>query len=356
MLRSSILAAATILLAAPAFGQAAPLDIELEGVIETYDHATRTMVVMGNQVYIPDTAELHSPTTSRSDTSLTLNTWIRGLVFPGWRRTGFFDGTAIVIGTWDPVAGRIVASDITMEPSENVNLGVVTASFCTTPNCDGPGNYIRGNSRVGGSPGAAFLPLRDIRLFAGPVRDETLFPLNLTGVNLNGMAFAAEGYYGMLPVTVPNSTGGTVSEKAFHYFIWDLVNPMPHLFLNKDSREISVLRTRCNVGDRWEIRGYVHTTVNAAGVDNDSINSNSGVLSVQYRNPAGQLVRINGGAATTIPGSEAIGQFRIRLDTPFCPESYDIRWLPTAASPNTAAYASLTNVGIDRLREANPAD
>ena len=50
------------------------------------------------------------------------------------------------------------------------------------------------------------------------------------------------------------------------------------------------------------------------------------------------------------------GQFRIRFDTPFCPESYTLRWLPTANSADSAAYASLQNIGIDRLREDDPED
>jgi hypothetical protein len=57
-----------------------------------------------------------------------------------------------------------------------------------------------------------------------------------------------------------------------------------------------------------------------------------------------------------MPGFGAIGQFRVRFDTPFCPETYSIRWLPTANSSNTLAYASLENIGIDRLREDDPED
>lgn len=348
MLRNTLLAAAAALLAAPALAQ--PLEVELEGTITDYNATTSVLTLMGTQVYVPPTAVVFSPTTERTEINHTLNGWFRGFSFPGRTRAGMLGGTGIVIGTWDEATNRIIADEVFTEPAENVVLGSVTANWCTTPNCDGAGDYLRGNSSPTGGAGPAFLPLRDRRITAGPVRDETLFPLNLTGANLRGFGFGAEGYFGTSPVTVPTTTGGTASEMAFHYFIWDLVVPAPQLYLNKDRRELSVLRTRCNVGDRFEVRGYNHTTVNAAGVDNDTLNANSGVISVQFTNAAGQLVRQNG-TATPIAGVGAVGQFRIRFDTNFCPETYTLRWLPAANSPNSQAYANLFSIPIDRLRE-----
>lgn len=351
-------AAAASLMAAPALAQAAPVEVELEGKIESFDASTRTLVLMGMDVEIAPNAVIHSPTGERADTGLSMDQWLRGAVFEGRNVPGMINGTGIVIGAWDPVKGKIVANDVFAEPAENVALGVITDNFCNQSRCAGAQDFIRGNSKVGGAPGPAYKPIQDIRMAASGIRDETLFPLNVAGANLKGLAYAAEGYYGDVPVNVRTGVSGQgVTERAFHYFIFDLVNPAPQLFLNKTRREISVLRTRCNVGDRWEIRGYVHTTVNAQGQDNDAtVNSNSGVISIQYTNANGQLVRVNGGAPTAVPGFPAIGQFRVRFDTPFCPESYNIRWLPTANSANGAAFAFLENVGIDRLREDAPED
>lgn len=357
MIKKCLLAATVALTAAPAFAQAVPIEVELEGLIQNWDNPSRTLTVMGTQVYVPPTTTMATPAATREESGVGLNPWWKGLNLPGRNRPGMMGGTAIVVGTWDAQAGRIVAQDIAAEPGENVILGAVTGSWCSTANCDGPVDFIRGNSAVGGGLGPAMLPIRDPRMPAGPVRDEAGFSLNLAGINMVGRPFAAEGYYGDIPVTVQTgTTGQTVQERAFHYFILDMATVTPELYLNKNVREVSALRTRCNVGDRFEARGHVHTTMNAAGQDNDAINANSGVISVQYRNANGQLVRVNGGAATPIAGAGAVGRFRVRFDTNFCPETYTIRWLPNANSPDSAAYASLTDIGIDRLREDDPED
>lgn len=351
MFKYSLLALGVLMSGAPALAQAAPLDVELEGTIDSYVGATRTLSVMGMDVYVAPSATIHSPVTTQPDSGVSVTKWFRGETLPGRKRVGMIGGTAIVIGEWDPAAGRIVASDVFTEPSENVTLGVVTDSWCSNANCDGSVDFIRANSRVGGGPGPAMLPIRDPRLAANPVRDETGFALDLTGVNLNGLGFAAEGYYGDTPVTVQTgSTGSTVAEKAFHYFIFDLVNPAPQLFRNKNSREISALRTRCDVGDRFEARGHVHTTVNADGIDNDTINSTSGVIAVQFVNATTGQQIVQTGTATAVPGAAAVAQFRIRFDTPFCPETYTIRWLPNANASNNQAYATLSGIGLDRVR------
>lgn len=349
MFKKCLLAASVALTAAPAFAQAVPTDVELEGLIQNWDNPSRTLTVMGMQVYVPPTTTMATPAATREESGVGLNPWWKGLNLPGRNRPGMMGGTAIVIGQWDAQAGRIVAEDIAAEPGENVILGTLTSSWCSATNCDGAVDYVRAHTAPGGGPGTAMIPIRDPRMPAGPVRDEAGFPLNLTGLNLAGQFFAAEGYYGDIPVTVQTgTTGQTVQERAFHYFIFDLATVTPQLYLNKSTREVSVLRTRCTLGDRFESIGYVHTTMNDGGVDNDPINPTSGVISIQYTNANGQLVRVNGGAPTALQGP--VGQFRVRFDTNFCPETYTVRWLPNANSVDSAAYASLTGIGMDRVR------
>ncbi len=351
MIKYALMAAAAACVTAPAFAQAAPVEVELEGIFDNYTNATRTLTVMGMQVEVNEATFIHSPTTDRREQNMSYQMWFRGDTLAGRTRVGMLGGTAIVIGVWDPATNKIIANDVFTEPSENVALGVVTSSWCTSANCNAPGNYLRGNSTPDGAPGPAMIPITDRRMAAGDVLDEAGFRLNLAGVNMNGRAYAAEGYYGNKALPVLNSTGNWVNEQAFHYFLFGMANVTPELYLNKNQREVSILRTRCNVGDRFESSGHIHTTMNASGVDNDTLNANSGVISVQYTNAAGQLVRVNGGAATAIAGAGAVGRFRVRFDTNFCPETYTVRWLPNANSPDSAAYASLTDIGIDRLRE-----
>ena len=347
MLKHLVIAAAAALFAAPAFAQAP--DVELEGTVTLWDNPTRTLEVMGMQVHVPDTATVHSPSATRAETGLAPFAWFRGAAMPGRTQLGFMGGTAIVIGTWDAAAGRVVADDVTIEPGENVSLGVITSSLCTTRNCDGPGDYLRGNSKVGGLPGPAMVPIRDVRMPASPVGDEGGFPLNLAGANLNGLGYAAEGYYGNAAVSVGSSTG-TVSERAFHYFLFNLLAPAPQLLLNKGDREVVISRAQCRVAKDFEVRGNVHTRINPSsptGARADTIAPNSGVVQVQYT-LNGVLNRANSAVAITDAANPAIGGYRVRFNVPgACPENILVRWLPAANSANTLAYASSDSFAVD---------
>lgn len=348
MLKHIILAASAAVMAAPAMAQAVPIGVELEGVIESFDNATSTMVVMGMQVQASNATVMKTPTTTRAQTGLAMGPFVKGAMLPGRNRNGFILGTAIVIGTWDTAAQKIVADEITMEPSENVALGVITASWCTTLNCDGSSDYVRGNTRLGGGPGPAMLPIRDPRLAAGSVGDESGFAINLTGVNLNGIPYAAEGYYGDVAVNVPAATGGgTVAEKAFHYFLFDLVGYFPELLRNKTVREANAFRAQCRVGKDFEVRGHVHTLVTDTGAVSGSILPTSGVVQVQY--PVNGVLQRFSAAATLVDVGSPIGIYRVRFTPPgnVCPETIDVRWLPAANSANTAAYASVTGYPVD---------
>lgn len=356
MLKYALLAAAAAVSAAPAFAQAAPVEVELEGILENYTNATRTMVVMGMEVLVTEDTFIHSPTTDRREQNMSYQMWFRGDTLPGRTRVGMLDGTAIVVGVWDEATGKIIAQDVFTEPSENVNIGVVTANWCTTPNCDGPNDYLRGNSGVGGGPGPAMVPILDRRIAAGPVTDEPGFELDLTGVNLNGAAYVAEGYYGNKAVSVRNTSGALVSEKAFHYFHFGMANPAPELYRNKGSREIAVLRTDCREGERFEMTGFLHTRVSATGGRADTITPASGVAEVRYTQANGTVIRRTA-AATALDATSPVGRFRIRFDVPGpCPTDVAVHWMPQAnANIATAPWASQTGVAVE-VRDDGPAD
>lgn len=341
MFKHIFLAAAAVVFSAPALAQAVPIDVELEGVIENYDHPTRTLTVMGMQVEITDTTVLQSPTTTRAATGLGINAWMKGVRFRGLARNGFLDGTAIVIGTWDAALRKIVATEVTMEPGENVNLSVITNNYCATVNCDGPLDYMRSATKPDGTYGTAMVPIRDVRLANGTINDESGFAISLAGMNLNGRPFAAEGYYGPVEVSVVNPYGsGAVMEKAFHYFIFDLVGYFPDLLITKNQREVNAFRAQCRVGKDFEVRGHIHTTVSDTGVQTGTIGPANGVVQVQY--PVNGVLQRFSAAATAVDVGSPIGIYRVRFTPPgnTCPETIDVRWLPAANSVNTAAYAS----------------
>jgi hypothetical protein len=360
MFKYRILAAvaAASLMAAPAFAQAAPVEVELEGKISNFDGAARALEIMGMEVEVASDAILHTPTSERLDTGLTMTEWFQGAAMDGRTLAGMMGGTGIVLGVWDPLKGKIVANDVFAEPAENVVLGVITANTCNHSRCVGAWDYIRGNSAVGGGPGPAFKPIRDIRMAGSTIRDETGFALNVAGANLTGMAFAAEGYYGDKPVVVQTGIpGAAVSERAFHYFIFDLVEPAPQLYMNKTAREISVLRTDCREGDDdFEIRGFIHTRVNATGViaTNETLTPASGRVEVFYNRANGQLVRANA-APTSLGANSPVGIYRIRFDQPGgeCPATIGVRWVQTANAAAPVVYASITGVSTE-IRGADP--
>lgn len=348
MFKHACLAAAAAVSPLPAFAQAALIPVELEGPIEDYQNETRTVTVMGMPVDMNQQTVVRSPTTTRNELGISFQAWFRGRPMDGRTRVGMLDGMAIVTGVWDPATNRIVATDVFTEPSENVNIGVITANWCTTPNCDGPNDYLRGNSSPSGGAGPAMVPILDRRMAAGPVTDEPGFELDLTGVNLNGMAYVAEGYYGNKPVPVRNTSGALVSEKAFHYFHFGMANPAPELYRNKTSREIAVLRADCREGERFEMTGFLHTRVSAAGGRADTITPASGVAEVRYTQANGQVIRRTA-AATPLDAASPVGRFRIRFDTPGpCPTQVAVHWMPQAnANIATTPWASQTGVAVE---------
>lgn len=345
MFKYAALATTAMLLAAPAFAQAVPVVVELEGRLEAYDHPSRTLTVMGMQVEVLNTTTMHSPTTTRTEAGLNNNQWFKGNKLDGRRQAGFLGGTAIVIGTWDPIGQKVVAQDVFTEPAENVVLGVVTANSCSNENCNGTNDYIRGNSAPGSTPsavipGPAMIATRDPRMPSQTVKDEGGFDLNLTNADLTGLPFAAEGYYGdIAPVDgVPNGTGPRLQENALHYFIWDVADLAPQLLLRQTEREIAALRTSCADGDRFEMRGNIHSIVTPTGVLNDTITPDSGQIVVRWLQGGVEVRRT--AVPTPLDIGSPYGGFRVRFDIPVCPSAVDVYWMQNVNTPVGAVNAT----------------
>lgn len=325
--------------------------LELEGPIQNYQGGPiKVLTVMDMDVIVDGTTEAISPSADRRsanpDTGRALGwgKWFKGDKLPGRKERGFVGGTAIVTGVWDPTAGpegagAVVASEVFTEPAENVVLGLVTSNVCTTPGCDDPTtDFVRGNN------GPAMLAIADSRIPAGPVGDDGGFELDLTGADLVGVPFAVEGYYGNLAVSVPDSES---NEKAIHYFALNLGGFFGDLLANKDA-EVSLLRAQCRVGDNMDIRGAVHSAVNEDGSPVDPTGGVDGTIEVEFFLPNGaRIVRTTNEVTPAAEiGISAFGEYRIRFDTPFCPETINVSWKDFAGAPDRRAGADDQPVDI----------
>ena len=167
----------------------------LEGKLERVLPGQNAMVVMRARVSVPQGTPISTPTGELTGLSDLL-----GDPLPGRFQAdgvtpvpGFLNGTAIINGTINDVTGVLEATDVFVEPAENVTIGSITEAVCTNARCVGAGNRIRIN-------GTLMRPLRDPRIAAGPVTNEFGFAVNLTGVTVvpgtpSGIAADAEGYF-----------------------------------------------------------------------------------------------------------------------------------------------------------------
>ena len=309
----------------------------------------KVLTVMNMDVVVDGTTEAISPSadrrTANPDTGRGLGwgKWFKGDPLPGRRQKGFLQGTAIVTGVWDPTGGpdglgAVIASEVFTEPAENVVLGVITSNQCSTPACNGAEDVIRGNN------GPALLAIADSRIPAGPVGDDGGFELDLTDADLVGVPFAVEGYYGNLAVDVPDSE---TDELAIHYFALNLAGFFGDLLANQGP-EVSVLRAQCRVGDSMDIRGALHSAVNDDGTPVDPTGGLDGVIEVAFSAPNGGTVLRTTNEITPAAevGIGAFGEYRIRFDTPFCPETIDVTWRDFAGAPGERASAMAQPVDI----------
>lgn len=336
--------------------------VEIEGPFSAYTSLTPNsgeMSVMNNVVVVDAATEFISPTGSRSsilrpngNPLFTVNQWLRGSTYDGRRRPGLLGGTVIVTGEFDLATGKVIASEVFSDVAENVILGAITDNVCTTAQCDGPGDFIRGNN------GPVFIPNKDPRLMALPITDAGLFKVDLTNKNLVGppgapTTFGGEGYFSDDKI-FPSLENP--QEQALVYWAFEMGENRPDLLATPLVPEISSLRIRCTEGGRLEVRGFVHAPVNAdgspAGGAGMPLTGGAGTIRVTMDfNRDGILQAnetINGGAPTAdVPAT--YGVYRVRQDVTVCGTSANVYWdRPGGAG---TPWASVLNVPVDRLRE-----
>lgn len=258
----------------------------LEGPIQRVRPALNQMVVMGVTVNVPPGTPITTPTTNLTDLAGGENplSLLIGNSLPGRSPTpGFIGGTAIINGRVN-AAGVATATDVFVEPAENVMLGSISTSTCTNVRCNGAGNLLELN-------GIEMRRLTDPRLKAGPVLNDFGFNANLTGANLVGNAASAEGYF---------------ARGRFHYFLLQIAGaPLS----NPTITEVSITRAQCRDdagGIQLDVLGSVHT-------------------------PRTGIVTISDGGATVFGTANAVAaapgfgsyDFRLRDQPAFttCPES-----------------------------------
>jgi hypothetical protein len=83
---------------------------------------TATMTVLGTTVHVPGNALIESPTAQLSVRQLCSSEKL-----PNRSEPGFLGGTALVNGVVDVATGKFTATDMAVEPAENVLIGVVTS-------------------------------------------------------------------------------------------------------------------------------------------------------------------------------------------------------------------------------------
>ena len=224
-----------------------------EGPIESIDlqlDGSVIMKVMGVTVNVPTSTVIESPTRQ-----LTLRQLANRTPLPGRTQPGFIGGTALINGVVDIATGSFTATDMVVEPAENVLIGVVTSVA--------PLKIL--NSEIA--------PINDTRIPFHFV-NEFGFTLAPNPVVEVGTLASAEGYY----------AGG-----KFQAFLLDIAGDLP---LANPVTDINVQRAQArertpNVrrGDEVKTRGFYHVP--------------NGVT------PTIRVFRVDGGVATLL-GSAAV--------------------------------------------------
>lgn len=332
--------------------------VEIEGPFSAYTSVTANsgeMSVMNNKVVVDAATEFISPTGSRSsilrpngNPLFTVNQWLRGTTYDGRRRPGLLGGTVIVTGEYDVATGKVIASEVFSDVAENVVLGAITDNVCTTPFCDGPGDYIRGNN------GPVFIPNKDPRLMALPITDAGLFEVDLTNKNLVGppgapTTFGGEGYFSDNKI-FPSLENP--QEQALVYWAFELGENRPDLVANPGVPEISSLRIRCTEGGRIEVRGFVHAPMDAQGAPTGAagmpVNGGQGRIRATMIVNGVEQTFLDAGAGPTVDLPATYGVYRLRQDVAVCGTEANVYWdRPGGVG---TPWASVLNVPVDRLR------
>jgi hypothetical protein len=225
VLSTALLSPAAILSYSPAASAQTPpfavSEVELEGRIQAFDLNARTMTVMGTVVRVPDDANVKISTPTNPD--IPFSEAVRGEI-PG-KPEGFSNGTAIVIGESNGVV--VTASDIALNPEENVALGYITQNSGGSLKIDGM-EVVLMPPRSGA---ASFPPNKapfDERVPGNPLKNDFGFPLARNSI-VPGTPVAAEGWW---------------SDSDKKLYLWDL-EVSGGTVANETLPKISILRAQC---------------------------------------------------------------------------------------------------------------
>ena len=253
---SALLSTAMAAVSLPAQAQTRPqTPVEFEGPIQSIeeDGSDVKLKVNGIVVTIPNglitgggSDGVHTPTARLTSVADIVST----TPFAGRPGTsGFVGGTAIVVGISGD--GGVTATDVFMEPAENVILGAVTANSPGDFRVEGVKVYLLAPSSAKPSypPGIPFDP----RLPGLPMKNELGFAIDPAKVPLYADA-ALEGYFGK-----------DGNNDAFYAFSIDSVSDV-----EDPNPTVSILRAQCRVRSttqvEWEIRGGVYPWVQGATI------------------------------------------------------------------------------------------
>ncbi len=232
--------AAIALLALTGVSQAiAQVPAALEGKITAITRdaisGAASMTVIGVPIYVSATTPIKTPTATLSTTQLVSATALPGI--PATNDSAFVNGTAIVNGTWNAAANRLDATDVFVEPAENILLGLVTANNA-------------GELQINGVR-VVPIPTTELRMPSLPMRNEAGIPVIPSSVPVGAQA-AAEGYYagGVFNAFIIDVSAGTAAVKTSQVSI-----------LRAQGRERTPNATR---GDELDIRGG-SSTFNSLG-------------------------------------------------------------------------------------------
>jgi hypothetical protein len=221
------------LLAGPAWAEPVEFEGPFSG-IDNSDPGSNKMIVNGVRIVVPAGTPIHSPTNS----ALTFSQLHSGPAFLGRTQNGFLGGTGIVEGEVDTLTGIVTATDVFVEPAENVMVGTLSpGAICTTPHCDGPGDVLK----INGTP---VVPSTDERMPSDGPKTRG-FDVNLAAGTLANLTVGAEGYFG--------------NDDMLHYFALDITGAP---LANPNTQEVSVevFKGRQRKGGcEYTGRGFTHT-------------------------------------------------------------------------------------------------
>lgn len=210
----------------------------IEGPIIAVNAGAGTMTVNGIVVNVP----VSTPIASATRDDLTLADLGTAPAFPGRSQNGFIGGTCLCAVRVDSVTGVHTATEITVEPAENVLITTTRSTSCSNADCTAAGDSIK----VGSGAGIQVKPSTDPRMRAEWPTTRG-FALDMAGSNLVGAIASMEGYVG---------------NDGIMYYVEADFSEGTLLHLTEAEVSIESTRTQCRQRDglaAYNLRGYVHT-------------------------------------------------------------------------------------------------